>query len=354
MSTLIQEAATDTRASSASPAREATVAGGVRAVRRHHLAVICRWILTTIAIVVPVFVFSTLITFLLGTLSGINPAAGIAGDEASPEVIARIEAQFGLDLPVWQQYLNWMAGIFRGDLGTSWFNRVPVSELIGQRLAVSASVAGLALLIGLVSGVVLGLVAAINRGRPVDRAVTGFTSVVSTLPPFVIGIGLIVVFSLWLRLLPSAGYAPLSQGLWPWLSFIIMPALALSVDVTADIARQLRTGMVDALSQNYITGATVRGLGRSRILFGHALRNGSGPALAILGMKIPTLLGGAVVTETIFSMPGFGVLSADSALRGDVPVVQGTLVVAIVFVLFANVIVNIVQVSLQPASRRRG
>lgn len=327
--------------------------GGVAAVRWHHLASVGRWILGTIAIVVPVFVLSTLITFALGMISGLNPAAGIAGDEATPETIARINAEFGLDLPLWQQYLHWMGGILQGDLGTSWFNRVPVSELIAQRLAVSASVAGLALLIGLVFGVLLGLVAAVNQGRWIDRAITGFTSIVSTLPPFVLAIGLIVVFSLWLRWLPSAGYVPASENFGAWLSLITMPAIALSVDVVADIARQLRTGMVDALRQNYVTGAIVRGLGPGRILFVHALRNGAGPALAVLGMKIPTLIGGAVVTETIFTMPGFGMLSADSALRGDVPVVQGTLVVAIVFVLFANVVVNIVQASLQPASRRR-
>ncbi|MFF1831327.1 ABC transporter permease [Paenarthrobacter sp. NPDC058040] len=323
-------------------------------VRRAHALTAGRWLLATIAIVAPVFVFSTLITFLLGAASGLNPAAGIAGDEASPETIARINAEFGLDLPVWQQYLNWMAGIFTGDLGLSWFNKVPVSELIAQRLAVSASVAGLALVLGIVFGALLGLAAALKQGSWLDRGVTAFTSIVSTLPPFVLSIGLIIVFSLWLRVLPSAGYVPPTQNVGKWFSLILMPALALSVDVVADIARQLRTGMVDALQQNYITGAVVRGLSRPRILFVHALRNGSSPALAILGMKIPALVGGAVVTETIFTMPGFGTLSASSALRGDVPVVQGTLVVAIIFVLVSSVLINIVQGGLQPATRRRG
>ncbi|WP_159502399.1 ABC transporter permease [Microbacterium sp. 18062] len=347
MTSTLVAAPTAPAAATAAPGR------GPRAVRRHHMAVAARWILATIAIVVPVFLFSTLITFLLGAVSGLDPAAGIAGDEASAETLARINAEFGLDRPLWEQYLSWMAGIFQGDLGISWFNRVPVSELIWQRLAVSASVAGFALLIGVVFGTILGLVAAVNQGRWIDRAVTAFTSIVSTLPPFVLAIGLIVVFSLWLRWLPSAGYVPPTENVGMWLALITMPAIALSVDVVADLARQLRTGLVHALSENYVTGAVVRGLGPGRILFIHALRNGAGPALAVLGMKIPTLIGGAVVTETIFSMPGFGMLSADSALRGDVPVVQGSLVVAIVFVLFANVVVNIVQGTLQPASRRR-
>lgn len=314
---------------------------------------VLRVALGTVLIVVPVFLFSTLITFVLGATSGLNPAAGIAGDGATPEAVARIDAEFGLDKPVWQQYVDWMSSMFTGDLGVSWFSRIPVSELIGERLAVSASIAGLALVLGLAFGIALGLLAAVYRGSVFDRLVTVYTSVVSTLPPFVISIGLILVFSVWLGWLPSAGYVPLEEDPARWLMLIIMPAVALSMDVVADIARQLRTGLVAELEQDYVIGAVVRGISPTRVLFVHALRNGSGPALAILGMKIPTLIGGAVVMETMFSMPGFGRLAADSALRGDVPIVQGTLVVAIVFVLVCNVVVNITQGTLQPAAKRR-
>jgi peptide/nickel transport system permease protein len=325
----------------------------VRAVRRAHARTALRWVLGSIAILLPVFFLSTLITFLLGAASGLNPAAAIAGDSASPEMIRAINAQFGLDRPVYAQYLGWMAGLLHGDLGTSWFNRVPVSQLIGERLAISASVAGFALLLGIVMGTTLGIVAAVNQGRPIDRAITGFTSIVSTLPAFVIAILLIAIFSLWLKWLPSAGYVPPSTSVSRWLKLITMPAIALSVDLTAELARQLRTGLVAALSENYVTGAIVRGLSPRRIIFIHALRNGAGPAVSVLGMKIPTLLGGAVVTETIFTMPGLGMLSADSALRGDVPIVQGALVVCILLVLVTNILVNIVQGMLQPAARRR-
>lgn len=314
---------------------------------------VLRVVFGTVLIVIPVFLFSTLITFLLGAASDMNPAAGIAGDAATPETIARINAEFGLDKPLWQQYFDWMSSMLTGDLGVSWFSKIPVGELIGQRLAVSASIAGLALVIGLVFGVGLGLLAAVYRGSIFDRLVTAYTSVVSTLPPFVISIGLILVFSVWLGWLPSAGYVPLEEDPGRWLMLIIMPAVALSMDVVADIARQLRTGLVAELEQDYVVGAVVRGISPTRILFVHALRNGAGPALAILGMKIPTLIGGAVVMETMFSMPGFGRLAADSALRGDVPIVQGALVVAIVFVLVCNLVVNIVLGTLQPAAKRR-
>jgi peptide/nickel transport system permease protein len=179
-----------------------------------------------------------------------------------------------------------------------------------------------------------------------------FATLISTLPAFVVAIGLILLFSITLHWVPSGGYVPMTEDFGAWLSLIILPAVALSVDTVAELARQLRTGLVGTLNENYIIGARVRGLGSSRILFGHALRNGAGPAVAILGMKIPTLLGGAIITETIFSMPGFGLLAGDSALRGDVPVVQGTLVVAILIVLFFNVLVNAALGALRPASRR--
>jgi peptide/nickel transport system permease protein len=330
-----------------------TGAAGPWEIRLRHGKSFLKWVVSSIVVVLPVFLFSTLITFALGAASGLNPAAGIAGDSATAEMIEQINIELGLNKPLLEQYLAWMQGVLTGDLGNSWFNQVQVSELIQQRLAVSMSVAGLALLIGVVVGVLLGIVAALNQGRWIDRAITGVTTVISTLPAFVVAIGLILIFSLWLRWLPSAGYVSPSENFSVWLKLITMPAIALSVDVAAELARQLRTGLVTTLSENYVVGAIVRGLSWPRILFVHVLRNGAGPALSILGMKIPTLLGGAVVTETIFTMPGLGMLSADSALRGDVPVVQGALVISIAFVLAANVLINILQGTLQPASRRR-
>lgn len=313
---------------------------------------IMRPVATTALIVVPVFVFATAITFLLGAVSGLSPAASLSGDEATPERVAQIEQELGLDRPLVVQYLDWMGRLLRGDLGESWYNGFSVTELIGQRLAITASIAVVALLLGIIAGVSLGVLAALHRGRPVDRLITAGTSLVATLPPFVVSIGLIVVFSVWLRLLPSSGYVPFGQNPGMWFQLIIMPAVALSLEPAAEIARQLRTGLVDALAQPYITGAVVRGLPAGRILRVHALRNGAGPAVAVLGMKVPALLGGAVVTETIFNMPGFGLLAADSALRGDVPVVQGALVVSILLVLAFNVLVNGALTALQPATRR--
>lgn len=310
------------------------------------------WLARTIAIVIPVFLFATLITFLLGAVSGLSPAGVLLGDSATPEQVLKVNEQFGLDRPVIVQYVDWLGKLLHGDLGTSWFNHFGVGELILQRLGVSLSVAGFALLIALLLGTLLGTVAAVRRGTALDRAITGTATVMSTIPAFVVGIGLIVVFCVLIPVFPSSGYVAPTVNFGRWLSLVTLPAIALSLDAVADLTRQLRNGLVGAYQENYVTGAIVRGLSPRRILWVHVLRNGAGPAVAVLGLHIPRLLGGAVVTESIFGMPGFGRLAAESALRGDVPIVQGTLVVAIVIVLASSLVVNGLLVRLRPSARR--
>lgn len=311
-----------------------------------------KWLGRTLLVTIPVFLFATFITYLLGAVSGLSPAGQMLGDAATPADVARVNAELGLDRPVLVQYADWLTRILRGDLGTSWLNGVGVAEQIGQRLEVSLSVAGLALVIGVVAGTALGVLAAVWQGSWFDRAVTVLCTVVSTLPPFVVAIALIVVFSVLIPLVPSAGYVSPSQSVGMWLALIILPAVALSLDAVSDIARQLRAGVVAAYRENYVVGAIVRGLSPRRILFVHVLRNGAGPAFTVLGMRVPMLIGGAIVTESIFGMAGFGRVAADGARRGDVPVVQGTLVVAIVLVLAFNLLVNAALVRLRPAAQR--
>ncbi len=325
----------------------------VRRVRLRHLVAVLRVLRSTALIAIPVFLFATIMTFLLGAASGLDPAAALAGDNASLETVARIRADLGLDQPLWAQYFRWMSGVARGDLGTSWFNGVPVRDLIAQRLPVSLSIAGAALIIGVVLGAFLGSVAALRRGGTFDRGLTAFASLTSALPPFIIAIGLILIFSLWLKLLPASGYVAPSEDLMGWLRALTIPAIAMGVEVAVDLARQLRTSLVAALSDNYVTGAVVRGLSPRRVFAVHVLRNAAGPTLSLLAVKIPMLIGSSVLTETIFIMPGMGKLAADSALRGDVPVVQGTLVVSIVIVLVCNLVINVLLGVLQPGTRRR-
>ena len=307
----------------------------------------------SLAVVVPVALVSTFVTYALGSFTNSNPAAAVLGDLATPADIARLNHQFGLDRPLLAQYWNWITAALHGDLGTSWFTTIPVSDSIKQTLPVDLSLTVLALLIALLLGGAAGIGAALRSGGVFDRTVTALCAIASTVPAFVIGIGLIVVFAVLLPVLPSGGYAPLSESPVQWLRFLILPALALSLDLTADIARQLRNSLVGTLRENFVTGAEVRGLSRRRVLFRHALRNAAGPTLTVLGYRVPQLIGGAVITETLFNLPGMGKLTLDAAAQQDIPVIQGTLLVTIAIVLLANVLVNGALVRLRPQAARR-
>ncbi|GAA2305426.1 ABC transporter permease [Streptomyces kunmingensis] len=319
---------------------------------RHALGRVLAVIGRSVALFVPVFLVATFVTFALRSLSGLSPARIQLGEEATPEAVARVEAEWGLDRPFLVQYGDWFKGILHGDLGTSWTNGADISTLIGVGLGVSLSIATFALLIGVVVGFVLGTLAALRRTTWIDRTVTGFVTVISVMPAFVVGIVLGTVFAVGLHLFPSAGYVPAAQGVGPWLAHITLPALALSFDVIADVARQLRSSLIAAYSENYVTGAVVRGLSPRRIFFGHVLRNGLGPTLATLGLKFPALVGASVVTEWIFGLQGFGRFANDAAQSGDVPAVQGVLVVSIVLVVTFNLLVNLVLARVTPASQR--
>ncbi|CAM3606483.1 ABC transporter permease [Occultella aeris] len=305
-----------------------------------------------LAIAVPVLFLTTLITFALGAFSDQDPAAAVLGEVATPADVERMRHEFGLDRPFYEQYGSWVWNALHGDLGSSWFTNIPVADSIVERLPVSLSVAGLALAIALVLGASGGIVAALNRGRFVDRAITAVSAAITTVPAFVAGIGLIIVFAVLIPVFPTGGYVPVSAGIGLWASFLVLPAFALGLDASADLARQLRTGLVGSLDENYVLGAQVRGLPWRRVVLVHALRNGAAPAIAVVGLHIPRLVGGAVITEAVFQMPGIGQLTRDAALRGDVPVIQGALLVAVLLVLVSSLVVNVVLARLLPASGR--
>jgi peptide/nickel transport system permease protein len=315
-------------------------------------SIIGRWLFRIVAIVVPVFVLASLITFALRDISGIDPAGELLGDGASAEAVQQLHAEWGLDRPFLVQYFDWLLQILTGDLGQSWYSKTSISKIMIQRAPITLSVAFLALSIGLVGGLILGCASAITFGTWFDRTVTVLLSIASTIPAFVFGIGLIAIFCVTLPWFPAAGYLPPRFGIIPWLSTITLPALALSFDTVADGARQLRSSIVATYGQNFVVGARVRGYSEARILFRHVLPNSLGPTLAVLGLKFPALLGGAVVTESIFNMNGYGRFAADSSLRGDVPAVQAVLIIAIALVLIFNILVNLIQLRLNPASSR--
>jgi peptide/nickel transport system permease protein len=294
-----------------------------------------------LAVLVPIVFLSTFITYSLGALSNSNPAATILGqDAATPAAVAKLDRTLGLDHPLIVQYWHWLTQAVQGNLGQSWFTQIPVAQSIAQRLPVDLSIASLAVVLAVLIGGTAGMVAAVRRGGWFDRGVTLACSAVSTLPAFVVGIILVVLFAVTVHLLPANGYVGPATSIPQWLKYIILPSLALSLQVAADIARQLRTSLVSVLERNYIVGAKVRGLPYRRVLVRHALRNAAGPALVVLGNDFPQMLAGAVAAEAVFSLPGLGQLLLESAQTRDIPVVQGLLLVISTFVIVVNLIVN--------------
>ncbi|MET0460768.1 MAG: ABC transporter permease, partial [Ilumatobacteraceae bacterium] len=244
-----------------------------------------------IAVLLPVLLITTFITFLLGTVTGQDPASSVLGDNARPEDVARMRGVFGLDRPFIVRYGDWLWDCLHGDLGSSWFTHIPVADSVMQRLPVSLSIAFFALLLATCFGTTLGILAALSNGGIVDRTITLLASVLSTIPGFVAAIGLIVVLSVTFPVFPSGGYVPPSDDPWSWIKCLTLPAIALSLDTAADLSRQLRTGLSTSLQENYVVGATMRGFSSRRIVGVHALRNGAGPAVATLGMHVPKLIG---------------------------------------------------------------
>lgn len=283
------------------------------------IAYAVRRIVTTVPVmgVVALFVFS-----LLHLTPG-DPAALIAGDQASPADIARIRSTLGLDRPFPVQFGDWCWRILHGDLGTSIFTRLPVTHLIGQRLEPTLSLLLLTLVIAVAVAVPLGVVAAWRHGSAVDRLATAVSVLGFSLPVFVVGYLLAYVFALRLRWVPVQGFTPISAGLGPFLANLILPALALALLYIALIARITRSTMLDALAQDYVRTARAKGIGQVRVLFVHALKNAAVPIITVIGFGFAALISGAVVTESVFAIPGIGRLVTDAILRRDYPIIQG-------------------------------
>jgi len=311
------------------------------------LSYILRRILATLPVmgIVALFVFS-----LLYIAPG-DPAAVIAGDQASPADIERIRQRLGLDRPFLVQFGSWLWNIVHFDLGTSIFTNLPVSALIAQRIEPTLSLMVLTLVLTILVAVPLGVVAAWKAGSWVDRLIMSFAVFAFSFPSFVVGYLLAYVFALSLEWLPVQGYTPLANGFWPWLQNLILPAVALGSVYTALIARITRASMLEVLQQDYVRTARAKGLDQRSILFVHALKNAAVPIVTVIGIGIALLIGGALVTESVFAIPGLGRLTIDAILRRDYPVIQGiVLLFSFVYVL-VNLMVDITYTLVDPRIR---
>jgi len=311
------------------------------------LAEVLRRLVATIPVmgVVAVAVFA-----LLHVTPG-DPAVIIAGDYATTEDIARIRTRLGLDQPFLTQVAIWLGRIVRGDLGTSIFSGLPVSTLIGQRAATTVWLTLFAMLISVGVGVPVGVLAAWRKGSWVDRGVMMFAVSGFSMPTFWLGFILVYVFAVTAGWLPVQGYQPLAGGLWPFLRHLILPAVTLSVVYMALIARMTRASMLGVLDEDYIRTAFAKGLAPRRVLIRHALKNASLPVVTIIGIGFALLIGGAVVTESVFALPGLGRLTVDAIVRRDYPVIQGVLLVVSGVYVMINLIVDVLYVVLDPRIR---
>ncbi|MCJ2125355.1 ABC transporter permease [Methylobacterium sp. J-077] len=311
------------------------------------LGYIGRRILATIPVmaVVGLFVFS-LLYFAPG-----DPAAIIAGDQATPDDVARIRASLGLDRPFLVRFGEWSWQILHGDLGTSIFTNLPVTTMIGQRIQPTVSLMLVTLVLAIVVAVPLGVVAAWKAGSLIDRLVMGLAVLGFSVPVFVVGYVLAYVFALELGWLPVQGYTPIEQGLWPWFSNLILPAVTLGLVYIALIARVTRATMLDVLSQDYVRTARAKGLAQGPVLFIHALKNAAVPIVTVIGIGIALLIGGAVVTETVFAIPGLGRLTVDAILRRDYPVIQGVVLLFSFVYVLVNLAIDLFYTLLDPRIR---
>jgi peptide/nickel transport system permease protein len=308
------------------------------------LAYIARRVIATIPVmaIVAFFVFS-----LLYIAPG-DPAVVIAGDQASPEDVEKIRTSLGLDRPFLVRFGEWTWRIVQGDLGTSMFTGHPVTQLIQQRIEPTLSLMVLTLILAITIAIPIGVVAAARAGGWLDRILMAFAVAGFSVPVFVVGYLLVYVVALRWELLPTQGYTPLSQGLWPWFENLILPSIALGFVYIALIARITRAAMLEVLSQDYVRTARAKGVGQGSILFLHALKNAAVPIVTVIGIGVALLIGGAVVTESVFAIPGLGRLTIDAIVRRDYPVIQGIVLMFSFIYVLVNLAVDLIYTLLDP------
>lgn len=289
--------------------------------------------------------------FLLLHIAPGDPAAVIAGDNATPAQIAAIRHQLGLDQPLPVQFGRWVWHLLHGNFGISIFSQTPVLTLIEQRLPATLSLTLLTISFAAVTAVGAGVLAAWRAGGRLDRALMAFSALGFSVPVFVVGYVLIYVFAMKLNWLPVQGYVPLSRGFWPWLSHLLLPSLALGMAYVALIARITRASMLEVLAEDYMRTARAKGASTASVLLHHALQNAGVPIATVIGIGVALLISGVVITETVFNISGLGRLTVDAITNRDYPIIQGVIVVFSGAYVFVNLLVDIAYTIIDPRIR---
>jgi peptide/nickel transport system permease protein len=309
------------------------------------------YVIKRILATIPVMAVVAVFVFGLLRLTPGDPAAVIAGDYANPKDVERIREKLGLNEPLYTQFGLWMSQLSRGDLGTSIFSGLPVTDLIVQRLEPTMSLTVLTMIIAISVAIPLGTLAAWKSGTWIDRGVMVFAVLGFSLPVFWLGFLLIYAFAMQLSIFPVQGYVGLSQGLLPFLKHLILPALTLGLVYTALIARMTRASLIEVLQEDYVRTAYAKGVRSGSVLIRHALKNAALPVVTIIGVGFALLIGGAVVTESVYAIPGLGRLTVDAILHRDYPVIQGMILVVSAMYVLVNLMVDLSYALLDPRIR---
>jgi peptide/nickel transport system permease protein len=300
---------------------------------------------------IPVMMVVAIVVFSLIHLAPGDPAAIIAGDNVTAKQIAEIRARLGLDEPLWKQFGLWISDLARGDLGTSIFSRRPVAELIMQRAEPTIALATTTMIVAISIAITAGVLAAWKAGTWIDRSVMLFAVMGFSVPVFVVGYGLVYLFSMQLKWLPVQGYAPIADGLGPFIRHLILPSIALGLAYVALIARITRTSMLEVLAEDYIRTADAKGVATRPKLMRHALKNAAVPIATVIGIGVALLIGGVVITESVFNIPGIGRLTVDAILKRDYPIIQGIILVFSAVYVLINLAVDLLYTFLDPRIR---
>jgi peptide/nickel transport system permease protein len=309
-----------------------------------------RFVLRRLASGVVLVAVLTTVTFFLLFLSGGNIARRILGQQATEDTVRQKTHELGLDRPVLSQFTDWLSHASHGNLGESWFTGQKVTDAIASRLAVTLSLVVGATLLTAVVAVILGTTAA-TRGGWADRLVQFLSVLGFAIPGFLVALGLVTLFAINLHLFKPTGYVQFAVSPTQWLSSITLPVIALSIGSIAGVAAQIRGSMMDALRQDYVRTLRSRGLSERRVVYKHVLRNAAGPALSVLAVQFVGLLGGAVLVEQIFAIPGLGQVAVGATGQGDIPLVMGLVLSTAVIVVVLNLVVDLLQGWLNPKVR---
>lgn len=300
---------------------------------------------------VPVLLVVAVVVFMLLRWVPGDPAAVIAGESATAEQVIALRQRMGLDQPVTHQFALWLGQVLRGDFGESYFFRKPVLELIVQRMEPTLALGAFALLLAVVVAVPMGVVAAFSQGSWVDRGVMAASVLGFSTPVFVVGYALMYLFAVELEWLPVQGYARLSEGLGPFLERLVLPGVTLALVYVALVARITRTSVLEVLGEDHVRTARAKGLTEREVLVHHALRNAAVPVLTVIGIGLAVLIGGAVVTESVFAIPGLGRLTVEAVLSRDFPVIQALILLFSVGYVLVNLLIDIGYAFLDPRIR---